>query len=104
MPGTQPPQIRRPYPEDMSQPAESVVRGHWSTSSSPWASSAWFLIVFAVFALSAPVAGVPGMFAALLIFQRAYQILRRIGLVIAVTLTGYTALFVADQVQFIYWQ
>jgi len=44
------------------------------------------------------------MFAALLIFQRAYQILRRIGLVIAVTLTGYAALFLADQVQFVYWQ
>lgn len=104
MRGTQPPPIRRPYPEDMSQPAESVVRGRWSTSSSPWATSAWFLIVFAAFALSAPEAGVPGMFAALLIFQRAYRILRRVGLVMAVTLAGYAALFLADQVQFIYWQ
>jgi hypothetical protein len=61
-------------------------------------------LVFTVFAMSAPAFGVPAMFGALLIFQRAHPVLRRIGLVVAIALTSYAVLFLIGVVRFVYWQ
>jgi hypothetical protein len=88
----------------MERSVEPQAHPRWATSSSPWAVSVWFVLIFTVFAMSAPVFGVPAMFGALLIFQRAYPVLRRIALVVAITLTIYVVLFSLDVVQFIYWQ
>ncbi|WP_332644733.1 hypothetical protein [Aeromicrobium sp.] len=88
----------------MMQSVQPEVRPRWAVSSSPWAVSVWFVLVFTVFALSAPAFGVPAMFGALLIFRRAHPLLRRIGLVVAITLTTYAVLFLLEVVHFIYWQ
>jgi hypothetical protein len=62
------------------------------------------VLVFGLGAVSAPACGVPLMFTALLLFKGAHPILRRIGLLIALTLAVYAVLFLFGLVQFIYWE